>query len=418
MRNAALLAFVLASVLALVLALVLAACGDDGDHHTMIVIDGHGSDSGSHDAPAQDGPNLVKLDFYGTPDLIEYRDGTGPWVVPTQSNQEYLLHVTDDYQVVVACSFSGLAGNTDSEQLDATYGDGAEQFMSCQSGGTTDATFAVTGQMLLPGSVDMQDTATGATSPWSFSLNVSAGTHDLIAVGATKMLIRRNLSFTAATAVADLDVATAGTVFPTTTATVVGAGPGDTSELRSEWFTGNDVAMLSDTTDLTLIQPPNSLIAANDEPELELEVTNMAHTVTRSIFVVGPSPGTTFTLPPVLTGVTFGATAAATAMWGTLPAYTTVNVIAFGGSATAFLEQNVSATKAWLDKTGATSLAFESDAANYDPAWNVPLTGAFVELAVSDPIDTNGSTSRTAVIQGAGPTLLHSPLRDHRRARR
>jgi hypothetical protein len=400
---------------AAILVLVLAGCGDDAQHHTSVVIDGHGSDSGSPDAPTQNGPNLVQLYFSGTPDLIEYRDGTGPWVVPALSNQQYQLHVTDDYQVVVACSFSGLAGNTDSEQLNATFGDGAMQFMFCQSG-STGVTYAATGQMLQPGSVDMEDTAKGTTSPWSFSLNVSAGMHELVAVGATKMLVRRNLSVTAATAVADVDVAMAGTVFPTATATVAGADPSDTIEIQSAWFTGHDSAMLSDTKDLTLIQPPNSLIAANDEPELQVEVTNTANTVTRSIFVAGPEAGTTFTLPPVLTGVTFGASSPVSATWGTLPEYTTVNVVAFGGTQSAFLEQRVNATKGWLDKTGATSLAFQSDAPHYDPAWNVPIAGAFIEFAVGDSTDSHGSATYSSVLQGAGPTV--SPLRDHRHARR
>jgi hypothetical protein len=405
---------------AAILALVLAGCGDDAQHHTSVIVDGHGSDSGSPDAPEQNGPNLVQLEFFGTPDLIEYRDGNGPWVVPTMVSGVYQLHVTDDYQVVAACSFSSLAGNEDSEQLNATFGDGATQFMFCSGSSSPGTTFAVTGQMLQPGNVQMQDTAMGATSPWSFSLNVSAGTHELVAIGATKMLIRRNLALSAATAVPDVDVTTAGTAFTSATATVIGADPTDSVHIQSGLFTGNDFATLSDTTDKTIIYAPNSLIAANDGPQLQLQVTNMANTVARSVFTYGPTSATMFTLPTVLTGVTFGSTEPITASWGTLPDYSTAEVLAFGGTQSSFLEQYVSATKAWLDKTGATSLAFQSDAANYNPAWNVPTAGAFIEFAVANNTDSQGGSTNTGVISGGAPAVarMQSPLRDHRHARR
>jgi hypothetical protein len=408
MRNAALLA------------LVLAGCGDDAQHHTAVIVDGHGSDSGSPDAPAQNGPNLVQLDLFGTPDLIEYRDGNGPWVVPAMVSGVYQLHVTDDYQVVAACSFSGLASNEDSEQRNATFGDGAMQFMFCGSGSSTGTTFAVTGQMLQPGNVQLQDTAMGATSPWSFSLDVSAGTHELVAIGATKMLIRRNLALSAATTVPDVDVTTAGTAFTTATATVIGADPTDSVHIQSGLFTGNDFATLSDTTDRTITYAPNSLIAANDGPQLQVQVTNMANTVARSVFTYGPTSATMFMLPPVLTGVTFGSTEPLTASWGTLPDYSNAEVLAFGGTQASFLEQYVSATKAWLDKTGATSLAFQSDAANYNPAWNVATAGAFIEFAVANNTDSQGGSTNTGVISGGASAVarMRLPLRDHRRARR
>jgi hypothetical protein len=405
---------------AAILVLVLAGCGDDAQHHTSVLVDGHGSDSGSPDAPAQNGPNLVQLDFLGTPDLIEYRDGTGPWVVPAMVSGVYQLHVTDDYQVVAACSFSAVAGNEDSEQLNATFGDGASQFMFCSSDSSPGTTFAVTGQMLQPGSVQIGSTAMGTTSPWSFSLDVAAGTHELVAIGTTKMLIRRNLALSAATTVPDVDVTTDGTAFTPLTATVNGADPTDSVRIRSGWYTGDDFATLSDTTDKTIIYAPNSLIAANDEPELQLQVTNMTDTVERSIFTFGPSTATNFTLPPVLTGITFGSTEPITASWGTLPDYSTAELVAFGGTQSSFLEQNVSATKAWLEKTGATSLAFQSDAANYNSAWNVPSAGAFIEFDVAIASDSQGGSANTAVISGGAPAVarLHSPLRDHRHRRR
>lgn len=402
---------------AAMLALVLAACGDDGQHHTTIVVDGPGSGSLSSDAPAQTGPHIVKLDFFGTPDLIVYRDGTGPWVVPATVTGGYQLHVTDDYQVVAACSAQALAGNEDSEQLNATADDGATQFMFCGSGGgSSGTTFAVTGQMLQPGSVQLQDSAMGTTSPWSFSLNVSAGTHELVAIGATDMLIRRNLALNAATTIPDVDVTTAGTAYTPTTATITGADPADSVEIQSVLFTSDDFATLSDTSDRTIVYAPAAVLVANDQPQVQVQVTNMAMTTVRSVFAFDSNP-TTFTLMPVLTGITFGTTAPIAATWGTLPAYSNLDVIAFGGTQSSFVEQRVTATKAWLDKASVTTLAFESEAMGYNPAWNVPVAGAFVEFSVSEESQTGSSS--TGVISGGGPMLAHQhSLRDHRRRRR
>jgi hypothetical protein len=397
------------------LAFVLAACSNDIHGHTMVIVDGPGSGSASPDAPIQSGPNSVKLDFFGTPDLIVYRDGTGPWVVPAMASGAYQLHVTDDYQVVAACSFAAVAGNEDSEQLNATFSDGAEQFMFCGSGGASGTPFAVTGQMLQPGSVHLEDSAMGSTSPWSFSLNVDAGTHELVAVGATQMLIRRNLALAAATALPDVDL-TAGTAYTPVTATVTGAIATDSIQIRSGLYTGDDFATLSDTTDSTIVYAPAALLVQNDQGQVDVEVENMAKTTSRSAFVFDATP-TTFTLPPVLTGVTFGTSTPIAATWGTLPAYDNVGIVAFGGTAVSFAEQNLSATKAWLTKAGVTTLAFASDATGYNPAWNVPVAGAFTELSVTKASQT-GSTS-TGVISGGGSALarVHSKLRDDRRAR-
>ena len=63
-------------------------------------------------------------------------------------------------------------------------------------------------------------------------------------------------------------------------------------------------------------------------------------------------------------------------------------------------------------KTGVTSLAFAADATGYNPAWNVPVAGAFLEFSVTEDSQTGSTT--TGVISGGSAV---SKLRDHRRAR-
>ena len=394
---------------------VLSACGgDDHQQHHSVLVDGSTPPDASHDAAAQTGPHQIKLDFFGTPDLIVYRDGTGPWLVPTAVTGGYELHVTEDYQVVAACSVPSIAGNEDSEQLNATAEDGAAQFMFC-GGGSSSAptTFAVTGQMLQPGSVQMSDTATGTTSPWSFSLDVSAGTHDLFAIGATNMLIRRDLALNAATAIADVDVATDGTPYANVAATVVGAGQTESVEIQSELFSANGYATLSDTADRTIKYAPAALLVASDEAQVNVRVLDTAMTVERQVYAFNASP-TTFTLMPVLTGVTFGTAAPVAATWGTLPAYTMLEMFTLGGIEASFYEQNVIATQQWIAKTGATSLAFENGATGYNPAWNVPTAGAFAQFTVTSQA-LNMSSTTSVMKNGTSGLRAHVKTRRPRR---
>jgi hypothetical protein len=380
-----------------VVVLVVGACSNDSHHMTTVNIDaGMGSGSAHIDAPPQQGgPNVVDLQLFGDPDLIEYRDGTGPWIVPTLSGQAYELHVTDDYQVIVACSATGIAGNEDSEQLNATVADGVHQYIFCGSGGTTTAptTYAVTGQMQQAGTVIVDGvTKTSNTAAWTFSLDVPMGTHDLIAFDALHMQITRDLAINAAVALPTIDLAANGTVYTDATLTFAGLVTGDTVQTQSVLYTQNDYIQLSQTTNNTAVLAPAALLDQNDFTDLYASVTNTAARTFRSVSAYN-STATSFTLPPVLTGITFGTTIPATAQWATLPALSTVLLEADAFTNTSFTMQRVTATQAWLTKAGATSLAFESDATNYDPAWNVdPATGSlFFEVETDSQLASSVS---------------------------
>ncbi|MEP6859459.1 MAG: hypothetical protein ABJE66_02500 [Deltaproteobacteria bacterium] len=384
----------------LVLVVALSACSNDSHHMTTVDIDAAGSGSGSGSAhvdapPQQGGPNVVNLQLIGDPDLIEYRDGSGPWIVPTRAGQVYELHVTDTYQVVVACSSTGVASNVYSEQLNATFGDGAHKFMFCQSGGTTTAptTYAVTGQMQQAGKLIVGGvTESGTTSPWSFSLAVAMGTHDLVAFDAAKMQITRDIAVDAAVALPNVDVEANGTAYTNATLALTGLGVGDTVQSDSLLYTQNDYVQLSQTTDTSVVLAPNALLGQNDFTELDTSVTNMAAGTLRAVRAYDNTT-TAFTLPPVLTGVTFGTAVPVTAQWATLPALSRVVLEADAITSTGVIVQNVRATQAWLTKTGATSLAFASDATHYDPSWNVDPSGAYLTFQVETDSQTGSVVS-------------------------
>jgi hypothetical protein len=374
---------------ALVVALIFTACGNDTHHMTTVTVDAPGMGSGSAhiDAPPQQGgPNVVTLQLFSDPDLIVYRDGSGPWMVPTASGQGiYDLHVTDAYQVVVACSSTGVAGNEDSEQLNATFGDGAHQYMFCDasSSSTAPTTFAVTGQMAQAGTVIVGGVSQKSnTAAWSFSLAVPMGTHDEIAFDGLKMQITRDIAVNAAVALPNIDVATNGTTYTKPTLALTGLGTGDTTQTQSILYTNNDYVQLSQTTNATAVLAPDSLLGQNDFTELDVNVTNMTAGTFRGASTYDNTT-TAFTLPAVLTGVTFGTAAPITAQWGTLPAASNAYLSAESFTSTTFTAQRVSATQSWISETNATSLAFASDAPSYDPAWNVDPTTGYLSFEIS-----------------------------------
>jgi hypothetical protein len=392
---------------------------------TTVGVDAPGMGSGSAhiDAPPQQGgPNDVTLQLFSDPDLIVYRDGSGPWIVPTASGQGvYDLHVTDAYQVVVTCSSTGVAGNEDSEQLNATFGDGAHQYMFCDasSTGTAPTTFAVTGTMAQAGTVIVGGVSKkSSTAAWSFSLAVPMGTHDAVAFDAAKMQITRDVDVSAAVALPAIDVAANGTAYTNATLALTGLGTGDTTQTQSVLYTANDYVELSQTTNTTAVLAPDALLGQNDFTELDTNVTNMAAGTFRGASSYDNTTAT-FTLPAVLTGVTFGTAAPVTAHWATLPATTNVYLAAESLTATTFTAQRVTVTQSWISETNATSVTFASDAPGYDAGWNVDPATGYLSFEIQLESQTGSlfsgieSSPQTAQLKARA----HSRVQHERRAR-
>lgn len=346
------------------LALVLlAACGGSDPHQQVVVIDA--PIDTAPDAP----PVQVQVSVFGAPpSLVAYRDGAGAWKTPTaDSSGNYTLTVTNDYQVVVACNDSM---NASSELLEATAADG-KQFVFCSLPGTgTPTTVAMTGHMVQAGDVWFGDTASSTTAPWDFTLNVTPGMHDVIAMSAAHgMVIRRNQNVTAAGSIPSIDVASEGTAMTPAALTISGLGS-DTLDTELDLFTQNEFATwLGSTT--TLYPPPASLLTASDFEFLFVEAYN--GTTSRYADTQFTGSETTFDLPPALTGIVFGP---GKASWASLPAY---DRLTFGmqQSGTLALQQTVVATKGWIDATHATALGFDAKPPGFDATWSIDPTKSY-----------------------------------------
>jgi hypothetical protein len=369
----------------MVLALALAACGSS--HHVT-------PDSApAPDAPPDSlttGPNVVKLVYAGTPDLFVYRDGSGPWLEPDPPDAmgRYTLHVTDAYQVIAVCSPTSLVGSFDAAQLNATAGDG-DQVLFCEVGGSgpQPTTVAVTGTMKQAGTVSMSDSKSSTTAPWSFQLNVDPGAHDLVAFGDGKLLLRRDQTITAATAVPTIDVDHDGAAMGAATLTVTGTMPGDIVQTDLDWYTAHDHATVSSTANLAVALPPASLVQSSDLVQLSVQDTSASAIAFRNVVVTGfDAAQTSLALPDVLSGISYTTpNNHLTMSWGTLPKYTSVAMSVLAGSHTIVQSQRVTATQSWIAATHATSLTFDTSAPRYNAGWNIdPTQPSFRIAGVSD----------------------------------
>jgi hypothetical protein len=366
---------------------ILLGCNSSTNHHDITLIDAP-IDTAMIDSPTG-GTNEVEVQVFGqqTPDLLVYRDGSGSWLAPESlGNGRYALHVTKAYEVVAVCAITGVAAGYDAEELAATIDD-ARPYLFCGGGGSSPPRVAVNGTMAQAGTVLMSDTATSATGPWSFGLQVPTGTHDLVALAGQRILLQRGISITGPTTLPAVDVAAGGMTMTSVPLTITGTT--DPVETTLELVTAHDDAAVSDTTNNTVALPPASLLQSTDFTYLTIDAPDQAHSTDRGISVFGFDGGTTaYALPDTLSGIAYATSnGGLDATWGPLPTYTALDVMVFAGSA-ASAQQHVMATANWVQATGATSLAFDTSAPGYIAGWKPDLTGPYMRLfSVSDDED-------------------------------
>jgi len=178
----------------------------------------------------------VEVEGDATVALIAYRDGDGPWRVPRVVSRMgndtfYVLQVATEYEAQVVCvGFDGLTVNTVYGMRDDTS-PGVGCFYGAPAAPVT--AFAVTGEMVQPGTVymDSQDQrhTSSTTAPWSFTLQVPQGIHDLVAVPdasspVQNVVIRRGQDVEGAIAAPTIDLAAEGVPLVRVPVTLSGAG--------------------------------------------------------------------------------------------------------------------------------------------------------------------------------------------------
>ena len=341
--------------------------------------------------PFVPGPNLVTLTVgFDEPFYMRYRDGEGPWTAPRRSQPNtYELHVTDAYDVVALC---GGLRDFDSEMLKRTFADGANAFMFCYASPSfpdppPGNVWEVTGTMMQAGEVSFGSWDFSPFGPWSFSFDVREGTHDLIAISDTHMLIRRGVAITADTTLPRIDTELDGEplgTFPFVTNAEAGV---DTVRSWIELETAAAFATITGSA-TALRTPPGAILAPGDRVDVEISASTSG--TYRGLRMPFTGAESNFILPAKIGSANVEYTYPYRQLWATwqnLPRFTELALTVY--SLTAPTRQRVSVSERYLKATRTSYLSFYPMPYDYDQRFTVDVVGpylrAFTAYDLSQP---------------------------------
>ncbi|MEJ7602363.1 MAG: hypothetical protein WKG01_30990 [Kofleriaceae bacterium] len=389
--------------LALLVTILGSACGDDSRPGNPPKPPGGGSN--------EEGEQVLITTAGNAPMFIAYRDGAGEWLDPTEvSTGNYEVTVTGPYEVVAVC---GGSDNAQTSIRRFSLEDGAEQKVPCVGNTGSLSTVKVSGEMLQAGSVFMGDQASSPTAPWTFELDVTSGSHDLIAFNSQKILFDRNLDIEAGTTITTVDL-TAGAAFETKAFTFEGKRADDTLVLATDLLTANEVLTIPASGSTAKIIPADAL-ATDDHQVVLASVSNGTAHRSVSLTPAADSPST-LAFPPRLSGVRM-ATDGAT--WASVPAGK-INLVQVTADDAGSRQVSIELSNGWLAAIEAGLVAtgelkFDLDIPGYDATWNIDPAKFHATLSV---IDDQGAISyRSAVSQSINGGLAPATTRDDVRAR-
>jgi len=339
----------------------------------------HGSAAPTPDAGPPQPQTITIQPYEAIPTFVAYRAGSGAWMTPTTTSQGYAIVATDDYLFVAVCTSTD--GSLDEVELGATVSDGATNYVGCTSdddAGSGGATVAVTGTMQQAGNVQMGGEVSSTTAPWTFSLNVPPSTtQDLVAIGASSMLIRRNIAVTATATQPQpaIDLSADGTALLNQAISVTGTPADDTAQTSVFLYTANSGAEISTGTSMTsVVLAPSALMQSGDEETIDVYAFDA--TTFQDSEVNDPTV-TQFAMLPQLQGVTFTGT---TSSWTTLPQANSIYSELYETNGTITKDAIVQMSPTWLAATSATSVAFDDSAAGWQAAWSFWTSVAYQEF--------------------------------------
>ncbi len=318
----------------------------------------------------------VRVNATGTPAFFAVSDGNGEWESPGQSDASgYDLCVVDDFVIVAVCADD--AGRFATQQIARTPEDGTELSLDpCDSPGSSKEVVSVSGDVKQPALVTLGGASQlSIVSPWMFSLSVYVGTYDLVAsndyydipASSRRVLLRRDQRISQTSSVGVLDLDADGVETTSLPLAITGLNAGDrltVSTSLSTSRTGNglpfEIATLQ-TPEVHLL--PSSALRAIDRQFLSvLAVGGRFARHNHAEFVGGLAVDLLPTLPDVVLLAT-------EVQWTSLPVvdFSGVDYFLSGNSG----RQRLSATNAWLQVHGASSLTLVTGVPGFDSQWTV-----------------------------------------------
>ena len=364
---------------------MLAACGDN-----LAGPDARGRDA----AVFVPGPNLVTIDVTeDTTDVMYRNDGKGPWGLADKiSATEYQIHVTDAYEVIIAC---GQEWRGETELHGRTFADGDRDFLFCLLPPTTARlpVATITGQMQQPGVVTLgNDVQESAIGPWNYALSAYPGTYDLLALdNSYRIAIRRDQSITGDTTLPSLDLSSEGTPVIERSFSVFAPETGETIDISTLLFTATTLLGISGT-DHSIREVPPSLLVGSDEQFLDV-YADAAETRRGAFGPIGARNDVE--LMPLLSRSAFVYSVpdnnALRADFKTLPAFTSLRISLYDVRSA----QHAEYTKAWFETMGRSYFQLDVPP-EFDPTWRVSLRPEYYRFTYvdDDAVDLSRYTSR------------------------
>ena len=345
----------------------------------------------------------------GTPALIAYRDGTGPWITPARDAAgRYELVVHDDYELWRICT--GPGGVLVVEGVRATVADPVPILQradgtDCVRPAAAPATALVSGILLQAGTVSITGVPQTSTSPsgWRFVLGAELGHRELIASDYDRFatfvatrIVRFGLDVGVGDEVGNIDLAAALPVGArSATVTGVAADADVFGDVTLATALGNTTTLAgleggSHTLGIPMFaQSPGDVVTSSFTARRDdVEQTARLHepSVAESVELLAPAPAELDR-----TG---------TVTWRAIDDrlhYVEVIVTATPCPG-CVVQHRVAASRGWLEHHGDHALSLVSEVPpGFDPAWGLDLaqatTAAFAIRAAIDGIEYETSTA-------------------------
>jgi hypothetical protein len=328
--------------------------------------------------------------------LVAFRDGLeAPWqAAAMKSPSMFEAEVHGPYVVTIVCQ-EPTGGLYATYQLAQTPDDERNLMRSCDY--TIAPRFPVTGHMVQAGRVQIEDTPrTSSTPDWDFNLNALAGTRDLVALAADRIVLRRGLAIGGATAVTPpIDVAQDGTPLADVTFTATNAALAEglvaSVNLQKPFA---QLAVFRGPIAAAKVAP-DSVLIPTDTQSVSIQATLGASVRSlRRPFRVGGN--TEFTLPLPLGDVRWAIAASSlTVSWSSAPPFDVFSVDASGSSdPTKFQNQFLLLSPRFMIATGITSATIDTDIPGFKPLWRIDFARPhyrriFLQRVANDEISTS-----------------------------
>jgi hypothetical protein len=362
---------------------------------------------------------LITIRALGTPPaLIAYRDGlTAAWQTPATTSTGYEMMVHGPYIASSTCD--DRRDNITTFQIARTPDD--DRTLSIQCGLAIGPLVHVTGQMVQPGEVTVGHTASSSSTPnWSFDIPVEPGTHDVFAMTADRVEIRRDVAIAGSIALTPaFDVDAAGADRVATAFSISGAAPGELTTVlpavqTAHGFALLDVPLTGDPAKQKLVPP--SLLRPSEFHKLSIAAGVLAPSgppsATRRVLRRwSDGQSTSFALPPTLGAIAYeAANGTLVASWSAAPEFYLVQGVARSllSSGRRLRSIAVDASKQFIEASQP-SLPFDVDIPGFKSDWRVDYSKEYTrELTMlisrgATPDERDESTITETVNLGQPP---------------